>query len=138
LIAELSVRVCREIKEDLSSRLTHTSSTFAEDFISDMRVAVPSDATPTQTTVRYCVEAYAGVSLGTFWFRDLKRGGAVQLLGRSLAEHFAWYLIGPICSVRELYISLLNNNKISDLLHPFSHLGFFWGLLSKNKCVLVM
>jgi hypothetical protein len=131
------VRVCRETKEDSSSRLTHPSSAFVEYFISDLRVAVPSDATPTQTIVRYCAEAYARVSSGTFWFRDLQRA-VVQLLGKSLAEHFAWYLAVPICTVRELYISLLNNNKISDLLHRFSHLGFFWGLMSKNKCVLVM
>ena len=137
LITDLRVRVCRETEEDSSSRLAHTSSAFAEDFISDLRAAVPSDAAPMQTAVRYCAEAYAGVSSGTFWFRDLQRG-AVQLLGRSLAEHFAWYLAGLICTVRELYISLLNNNKISDLLHWFFHLGFFRGQLSKNNCVLLM
>jgi hypothetical protein len=136
LIADLNVRVCRETK-DSSSRLTHTSSAFAEDFISDLRATVPSDAAPTQTVVQYCAEAYAGVSSSTFWFRDSQRG-AVQVLGKSLAEHFAWYLAGPICTVRELYISLLNNNKISDLMHRFSHLGFFRGLLSKNKCELVV
>jgi hypothetical protein len=137
LIADLSVTVCRETEEDSSKRLAHTSLAFADDFISDLRVIVPSDAAPTQTTVRYCAEAYAVVSSGTFWFRDLQRG-VVQVLGKSLTEHFAWYLVGSFCTVRELYISLLNNNKLLELLHRFSHLGFFQGLLSKNKCVLVM
>jgi hypothetical protein len=102
-----------------------------------MRAAVLGDTTPMQTSVRSCAEACVGVPSGTFWFRDLQRG-AVQLLGRSFSEHSAWYLAGPICIVRELYISLLNYNKILDLLHRFSHLGLFWGLLSKNRCVLVM
>ena len=137
LIADLSVRVCRETEEDSSSSLAHTSSALQRTLISDLRSVVPGDVAPTQTIVQYCAEAYAGVSSGTFWFRDLQRG-VVQLLGRSLSKHFAWYLAGPICIVRELYISLLNNNKISDLLHRFSHLGFFRGHLSKNNCVLVM
>jgi hypothetical protein len=88
LIVDLSVRVCREIEEDSSSRLAHTSSAFVEDFISDLRAIVPSDAAPMQTTVRYYAEAYARVSSCTFWFRDLQKG-VVQLLGKSLAEHFA-------------------------------------------------
>jgi hypothetical protein len=137
LIADLSVRVCRETEEDSSRRLAHTSSAFAEDSILDLRAAGPGDATPTQTTVRSCAEAYAGVSSCTFCFRDLQRG-VTQMLGKSFSEHSAWYLAGPICIVRELYISLLNNNKISDLLHRFSHLGFFRGHLSKKNCVLVM
>jgi hypothetical protein len=137
LIVDLSVRVCKETEEDSSRRLAHTSSTFAEDFILDLRAAVPGDATPTQTTIRSCAEAYAGVSSCTFCFRDLQRG-AVQLSGKSFSEHSAWYLAGPICIVRELHIFLLNNNKISDLLHRFSHIGFFRGHLSKTNCVLVM
>jgi hypothetical protein len=129
---------CEDLQGDrggLIKKLTQTSSTFVEDFISDLRTTIPSDAAPTQTTIRYCTKADIMVSSGTIWFKDLQRG-VIQLLGRSLVEHFAWYLVGPICTVRELYISLLNNNKISYLLHRFSHLGFFRDYCSKISVYL--
>jgi hypothetical protein len=58
-------------------------------------------------------------------------------VGEAFAEVFQLLAETDLFCKKSLYFPI-QIIKSSDLLHRFSHLGFFQGLLSKNKCLNVM